>query len=80
MMPRFLGPRVGTARPTVPLQILCTDVPLAAVVEERHRTARLRLRKSPTLQLAGTRTHALHLRVSCRACACVSCRVVSCGV
>lgn len=52
MMPRFLGPRVGTSRQTVPLQVLRTDVPLATVVEERHRTARLRLRKSPTLQLA----------------------------
>ncbi len=47
--------------------MLRTDVPLAAVVEERHWTARLRLRKSLTRQLAGTRTHALYLRVSCRA-------------
>jgi hypothetical protein len=76
MMPRFLGPRVGTSRQTVPLQVLRTDVPLATVVEERHRTARLRLRKSPALQLAGTRPPDLQLRVSC--CACVSCHVVRC--
>lgn len=54
MVPRLLGPQLNKMSKFP--RLLPSDVPLAAVVEEYHRTARVALRKAPTLQVAGTGT------------------------
>jgi hypothetical protein len=70
MVPRLLGPQLNKMSKFP--RLLPTDVPLAAVVEEYHRTARVALRKAPTLQVAGTGTsppRGQRICVSCVSCA-----------
>lgn len=68
MIPRLLGPqlsRLGKFPHALPAEVPV----LVALIEEHHRTARVVMRKAPTVQVAGANS-SMVVHVCCVLCVC----------